>query len=531
MFKSFSKLHLTAWLLAFCLIALGAKLLTYQIYGVNMPYLDQWDEARVCLKPGLEHRLTWADLNLPHNEHRILFTRALDLAEVKINGEWDIPLQIIVNALTHLAYGVALLLVLWQVTGRPKIGWFVLLLLPIFALPFGAENVVRGFQSQMYLVTLFGLLTGWGLGFYRPGQIAWVIGALTALAGLFTMASGMLAAAAVIGLLGLRCLRLKQSPKQNWPTLLVAGLIVLLGLKLQIHVPAHEQFAAPNLDYFIRVLLHNLSWPMNEGKTMWLIYCLPIILLALRYLRGLGQRTAAMEVTLLLAGWGFLQALVLAWGRAKLFDSCRYYDGLATLSIAGIAATWLLVTDRPRDARQPWFSLGALVWYGFLLIGLLTCTVQSQRNFLEPNRFWNGYQLANLRYFLAHDNYKWLPADDFPCVPYWNLDWMAEILRDPTLAPILPRDVRLDQYLPPAPASTPTHFISQTVIPHLPRTVLTLPGVTPADQVKLVAANGRITTLPPASSSFPNWSLASPPGPYQVEILSDHTVHWPRLKE
>ena len=99
------KRTLAAWLAAFFLVALGAKLWTIQLWATNLPYWDQWDEARLLFQPWLDGTLSWQNFFIPHNEHRIVFTRLLDLIEVQLNGQWDIYLQTVVNAVIHLAYG------------------------------------------------------------------------------------------------------------------------------------------------------------------------------------------------------------------------------------------------------------------------------------------------------------------------------------------------------------------------------------------------------------------------------------------
>jgi len=71
--------RLAAWLSALLLVVLGAKLWVIQVYGTAVPYWDQWDEAKRFFKPWLEGHLTWGAWFAPHNEHRIFFTRALDL--------------------------------------------------------------------------------------------------------------------------------------------------------------------------------------------------------------------------------------------------------------------------------------------------------------------------------------------------------------------------------------------------------------------------------------------------------------------
>ena len=91
--KPDSRWWLAAWLVALLLVILGAKLWIIQVYGSPLPYWDQWDEAKLVFKPWLEGHLTWGALFAAHNEHRIVFTRLLDLLELRLNGQWDPELQ------------------------------------------------------------------------------------------------------------------------------------------------------------------------------------------------------------------------------------------------------------------------------------------------------------------------------------------------------------------------------------------------------------------------------------------------------
>src|SRR5580693_913725 len=85
--------HFAAWLTALFVIVLGAKLWVVQLYGSPLPLWDQWYEARSFFVPFVEGHLTVADFFAPANEHRILFTRLLDLGVICLNGRWEPLLQ------------------------------------------------------------------------------------------------------------------------------------------------------------------------------------------------------------------------------------------------------------------------------------------------------------------------------------------------------------------------------------------------------------------------------------------------------
>src|SRR5208337_564107 len=128
--RNLLKLRLVAWLLALFLTALGAKLWVIQLYGSAVPYWDQWDEARLFFKPWLEGRLTWSAWFAAHNEHRILFTRLLDVLALWLNRQWDPLLQMVVNAFLHAGFACGLAYVLWIFLGRKHAGLICFLLMP-----------------------------------------------------------------------------------------------------------------------------------------------------------------------------------------------------------------------------------------------------------------------------------------------------------------------------------------------------------------------------------------------------------------
>ena len=106
--KSDSPKNFTAWLAALFLIVLGAKLWVVQLFGSELPLWDQWYEAGAFFQPWMDGHLTWKDFFTPSNEHRIVFTKLLDMALIKLNGRWEPLLQMTVNCFIHAAFVCAL---------------------------------------------------------------------------------------------------------------------------------------------------------------------------------------------------------------------------------------------------------------------------------------------------------------------------------------------------------------------------------------------------------------------------------------
>jgi hypothetical protein len=83
----------------YVLLILAAKLWVIARYGSPLPHWDQWTVEAEALYP----RYFAGTLRLPDlfgfwNEHRIFWTRALALAELRLYGTWQPLLQMGVNA-------------------------------------------------------------------------------------------------------------------------------------------------------------------------------------------------------------------------------------------------------------------------------------------------------------------------------------------------------------------------------------------------------------------------------------------------
>ncbi|HTB86053.1 MAG TPA: hypothetical protein VK742_20575 [Candidatus Sulfotelmatobacter sp.] len=444
-----SKRTLAAWLAAFTLIVLGAKVWTIQLWTTNLPYWDQWDEARLLFIPWLEGHLTWHDLFIHHNEHRIFFTRLLDLLEVKINGQWDIYFQTVVNAFIHIAYGCGLVAILWHLAGRKNAGLICFALIPFFALPFSGENTTLGFQSQFYFANIFSVLAILGLGFGRPCGKVWFGGLLAALCALFTMASGFLAAAAIIGLILLRAVRQKSLSRPAICTILLAATVIAMGLALKVDIAQHAQLKAKSPGDFLRTLVDVLAWPFSECPIMVLLVCLPVVVVAIKYFRGKFENPRVPEFILALAGWSLLQAVVLAYGRARIVESSRYSDALSTLPLVNSAALFVLANLSGWSPRLKKFAPAMiLAWCAVILAGEVQESRVVAKDYLDGVRGGGLAQLETVRAYLATKDPAVMQNADALAVPHWSYVPVMEALNHPALVAILPDDA-----FPPADAS------------------------------------------------------------------------------
>jgi hypothetical protein len=314
-------------------------------------------------------------------------------------------------------------------------------LLPLFALPFAAENTVHGFQSQFYFANIFSVLAIVGLGFGRPCGKLWFGGLLAAVAALFTMASGFLASATVIGLLLLRITRRRVVSRNEILIGICALAVVALGLGLKVDVAQHAQLQSGTLPDFLAALLSNLAWPFSSQPWLIPLLCLPVVLVTVKYFRGGFADPRAAEFVLALAGWAFLQALVLAYGRARIAESSRYLDALSALPLANGFALFVLAAENDFSARLKKLAVPcALVWSGILIFGQVQSSRVVAENYLEGTRGWGLAQVETVRAFIASSDAAALKNTPREAVPYWSADWLVEILRQPKLVALLPND-------------------------------------------------------------------------------------------
>jgi hypothetical protein len=399
------------WLAALFLVVVGAKLWVVQLYGSPLPLWDQWYEAEATFRPWVEGRLGWRDLFVPSNEHRIVFTRLLDLGIISLNGRWEPLLQMTVNVLIHATFVVTLAFALWEFLGR-RSGWLICFLLaPFYALPYAAENTIWAINSQQYFMSLAALGTVLGLGFGQVGSWRWWLGVAAAVAGLGTMASGFLAALAVGGLIILRVITNRRLEKGSVLTFALCVVIAGAGLAMKVSMPDDLPLRAHTLREFLAALTRNLAWPFIEHPGLFcLAMLLPLVALLIFYARKYFPDTRAAEFLLTLGLWSALQAAAIAFGRANYgdgFPASRYMDVLNIFVIAGFFAGLLLLRQWAKGkAAQQLAPLAPLLLAGVLFyqLGFISQIVVDQ--LLIPSRLMNLVAEERVETFLTTGDEK-----------------------------------------------------------------------------------------------------------------------------
>ena len=362
-----------AWATSLFLTGLGAKLGLIFIYGRSLPYLDQWPgEGIELFVPWFTGHFSVATLFSPHNEHRIFFTRLLDLALLLLNGQWDSLLEMACNAVILCAGVAAFGWAAAALLGKRSwpLVWTVLAL--DLAVPFAWENTLWGFQSQFYFLLIFSWLTIWLLGLNPAWSRRWWLGALAALAAVFSIATGFLAAAAVIAVTGLAALKQPTAWRRHLPTWSFCAAIIVLGVALKFSVPVDHTTEARNVGDFLQTLGKSLAWPW----ALWPWYApfnyVPLLLLGWVCLRSSEPPRPGERLIFGMAAWATLQGLAGAYARSigGMAPAWRYMDSLSFILISGALAAFVLLTNYRARFHAPFLQLVLTAWAIGSVIGL-----------------------------------------------------------------------------------------------------------------------------------------------------------------
>lgn len=341
-----------------------SRLVVIHFYGVNLPLADQWDaEINELYLPCIHHTLLLKAFFIAHNEHRILFTRLLNLLLFICNGGYNpiiaVRLQAAIPAIT------AMLLVIWNIRAQHRINHFSLLIITlVFALPIGFENLLCSFQSQFYFMILFSmialkLVTSPNVTFVR---FLWIL--LFSVFAFFSVGSGFFVALTA----GLILLYLSFADEWNVKYFVMGMVLVCLALAMYFFftpaIPVYElSMVAKSNREFLIALFGVLIWPYGAGLLWWL----PLfVLVGFKKYREQYQ-IKTMLFPLALYFWLGLQFIAIAYARGEI--NPRYLD----IILMGIIALVFLLDQLPMVNGKKFlccFSAAIKITMVLLLVGM-----------------------------------------------------------------------------------------------------------------------------------------------------------------
>lgn len=447
-FATFSPVAFACCLFAFIL---GVRWTVFHRYGMTMPEWDQWDaEGLQLLAPWYNNDHFLRALFTPHNEHRVVLTKLLNLSLTLANGHWDQRLEAVCNALFPATIAVSFFVLARLHLDRRWLAPFTVLLGFIFAFPFAWQNVLGGFHSQQFFLVGLALITIALLPFNAPFSRRWWLGAAAAALGLFSMASGLFGAVVVIGLLGVQWLRRERTFNSALPTLVLGTAVALAGWFSRYEFPPHDVLKAENFRDFAFTIIQSLQWPAPSSPWFALILWLPWTWLVFRAVfspRPLTAPSRAFGYFILGLGvWVWLQLVATGYARGAggPAPASRYIDTLVFGIIANaLALVWLATPELLSRTARRILAIAALAWVVIFVWGARSELTRIFVIELPPVKVYHDYCEINVRNYLYTGDTKHLDHDE---IPYPGAGSFLVRIGIPALRAVMPATVR-----PPLP--------------------------------------------------------------------------------
>lgn len=427
------------------LFIFGARLWTLQHYGFSAAFWDYWQMPWTVYLPFEDGNLTWRSMFAPVNEHRIFFARLLSLGVFMLNGQWDNLCESVAMSTMHSCIGAGLALLAWNALGRRHAAPVMALAAAAFALPFSWENTVWANQSQFYFFVDFSILTLWLLGMHRPFTARWWLGCAAAVAALFSVGSGLAAAAAVAALMAYRLARDRSAWRA--PALTLAAAAGVAALWLAVKVESHNYgMLTKNAAQFMSTFGRTMSWPFVDSVWLWPLLWAPlIVMVALSFRRG-GEPGKAELWAAGLGVWVFINALGMAVFRGGFSGgpASRYMDICALGAFANGLALCLLPGLLGNGARsRTAFKLCAAAWAALFTAGVLTVTNTELLIDAGDRNARQQRSRESVLQFLRTDDIHFLLGKRAEELPHPDHFTLAAYLRSDRIREILPASIRL----------------------------------------------------------------------------------------
>ncbi len=435
------------WMLAagIALFAVGAKLALIHYYGSDQPFADQWAaEGATLFRARLYGLLGWSNFFLPHGEHHPALMRGLAYGLFMLNGrQWDNRVETVANLLVYAAY---LSVIWWTVTRLVEVRWQAPLAgaaALLFALPANRENFLWGFQSPFLFLLLCGAAHVYGTLRSPRLDWRWAGAQLTGLAGLFSIASGSMSAAALAVVAGAGILRGRRDA-WHWATLAVNFGLVGIGLWLLPPEMGASASRAPSLAYLLSAWGHLLSWPL-PGPWWCLFVYLPWGAAVAQACRS-SSAGQACRVLFALGLWVTLMALAVAYGRGAHPDSIavRYFDILTLGVFVNALAITRLIAGQAGGRR--WIAAGlAVAWTISMGTSLYQMNRPAElRPLLAYHRAMADKQAACIGRLMETRDAAVLTTDEAVRSRFPHFQLAVDLLLDPRMRPFLAPSLTAD---------------------------------------------------------------------------------------
>lgn len=313
----------------------------------------------------------------------------------------------------------------------------------LFALPANRENFLWGFQSAFLFLLLCG--AAHVSGTLRSSRLdwRWASAQLMGLAGLFSIASGSMSAAALAVVAGAGILRGRRDA-WHWATLAVNLGLVGIGLWLLPPELGASASRAPSLAYLLSAWGHLLSWPL-PGPWWCLFVYLPWGAAVAQACRS-SSAGQACRICFALGLWVMLMTLAIAYGRGAHPDSIavRYFDLLTLGVFVNALALTRLVAGQAGGRR--WTAAGlAVAWTIFIGTSLYQMNRPAElRPLLAYHRAMADQQAACVGRLMETRDAAALTTDEAVRSRFPHFQLAVDLLLDPRMRPLLAPSLTAD---------------------------------------------------------------------------------------
>ncbi len=427
-------------LVALVLVLFGSRAALLGYAANPTPFFDEWDgDASLLLKPYLQGSFGIADLFVPYNEHRIVFTRLLVLSIFHVSGYWDVVLQMIVNAILDTVTVVAVSYALARVLSDAPGVAAMIVCVAINAVPYAYDNVLLGFNTHFYLLISFSFASLWLMAGAAAWSARWLIGALAALGSYFCMASGALTLAAVCALHLFQAFLGRRAGYREATGIAALAALTIVLLAVIPHVEASDAFRARSVGEFLSAFIQLVSWPANSavGLTLYV----PSAVFLVRTLADRPNLDDPRWVNIAALVWVLGVSAALAEGRAQWAMQSRYIDILLIGSMINLVSSLWLYTSAA--AARKWsivrrVAFGA--WAGLFVLSLIH-PQRHMRDHIDERRDIAIAEAKNLRKYLATGDASFLAGAPALQIPYFDSGRLRYLLDTPVIRAALPPDL------------------------------------------------------------------------------------------